>query len=123
MAKVQSIKVTGVPPIKGQAVGYGGPALAVDCPFNVTSGIPLGGGLKEADELLNAAAEQLRVVIRGDGEFEPEYLRGVHFLVSSAGALISALQRGFDEHPMAREPDGYHADPRTFGNQSAGGAT
>lgn len=92
-------------PINGDGVGFPG-LSGVDCPFSVSAGIPLAGGLDEISELLNAAYELLGPI---EAKHENDGLAGVRYLIVSAESIATSLKRGFESHPLSKDDDGYHA--------------
>ncbi|MDP3295070.1 MAG: hypothetical protein Q8M37_10065 [Nevskia sp.] len=73
-AKKDTQSVAG--PINGEKVGFPGSTAEVDSPFNVSEGLPLLGGLREAGALLDSAWEILNGVAN---KLDNGSSRAVHF--------------------------------------------
>lgn len=110
MATSKSNRTCAAQPLNSVAVAYPGPAGTADLPFRTADGLPLGGALKEAETLLDAASEQLNALCES---LDSASLNGVKFIVDSAGAIVSGLSRGFEDHPLSTSPDGYHFSPES----------
>lgn len=107
----QATQDSTVGPITGQTIGFPGVSGEIDDPFQTADGLPLGPGLKEAEQMLDLAWAYLDRIADVGNDTE---VKTAKFLVLAGSSIVSSLARGFAKHPLSKWPDGYHAHPGSF---------